>query len=209
MVELIVALSALIADHWSKFVVAGVVSITGWLFAGWKAKKEWKNREFFHRINFSLNTVRDATLLIRTLSEKPCSEVFLNETAVRELVKAAQTTTPNDPVIPLVKDDCWYYLNAVLNELSEQFATGLLEREAGKPVVSVPYLICLTNECDGDMRTRKVRALVTRRDLLENFPKDTPKFESPHHRIRWTTLKHLSARLKKEPWRFLEVELVV
>ena len=71
------------------------------------------------------------------------------------------------------------------------------------------YLICLTNECDGDIRTRKLRAMVVRRELLLKLPDEPPAFESPHHSIRWQTLQHLQQRHRQEPWRFLEVELVV
>ena len=208
MADIVAAFNDLITDHWAKFLVAAGMTVVGWGIARWRASREWKKREFFHRINFSLSAIRDSTLLIRTLSEKTCSEVFLNDTAVRELVEAAQKTTVSNPLIPFAKEDCWYFLNAVLNELSEQFAMGLIAREAGKPVVSVPYVICLTNECDGEVRTRKIRALVTRRDILDHLPEETPKFESPHHRVRWQTLLCLAKARKLEPWRFLEVELV-
>ncbi len=92
--------------------------------------------------------------------------------------------------------------------MSEQFAAGLLVREAGKSVKSVQYLICLTNECDGDTRTRRIRALVTRQDLLTKLLEEVPQFESPHHHIRWETMLYLAEMYKKEPWQFLEVELV-
>jgi len=82
----------------------------------------------------------------------------------------------------------------VLNALSEQFAGGLLAREAGMDVRSTQYLICLTNECDGDLSTRKRRAMVIRRELLLNLPEEMPQFESPHHKVRWETLQHLQWR---------------
>jgi len=85
---------------------------------------------------------------------------------------------------------------------------GLLAREAGMDVRSTQFLICLTNECDGDLRTRKLRAMVIRRELLLNLPDEMPQFESSHHKVRWETFLHLSQRYAKEPWRFLEVELV-
>ena len=81
-------------------------------------------------------------------------------------------------------------------------------REAGKPVTSVPYLICLTNECDGEVRTRKIRALIVRRELLLNLPTEAPKLESPNHRVRWETLMQLAGEFQKDPWKFLEIEIV-
>jgi hypothetical protein len=208
MQQFVEVIGDLISDHWLKILSAVGFSLMGWLVAHWRASRSWHRREFFQRINFSLNSISDDKLLIRTLSEKSCAEIFLNEYAIRQLNKLGAQTTPDDPVVPIPRDDCWYFLNAVLNELSEQFATGLIAREAGKHVVSARYLICLTNECDGDIRTRKLRAMVVRRDLLLHLPEETPTFESPTHAIRWKTLQQLNIRHKKEPWRFLEVELV-
>jgi len=209
MQQIVEAIEDIISDHWLKILSAIGFSLFGWFVAHWRSSRSWQRREFFERINLSLNSVSDGTLRIRTLSEKPCTEIFLNEFSVRQLSRLTSQTTPEDAILPIPKDDCWYYLNAVLNELSEQFATGLIKREAGMEVVSVRYLICLTNECDGDIRTRKLRALVIRRDLLLNLPEETPAFESPTHSIRWKTLQQLHLRYQKEPWRFLELELVI
>ncbi len=206
--ELIRTVTELISEHGLKILSAAAFTIAGWAVAHWRASRAWRRREFFGRINFSLNTITDGTMRIRTLNEKSCADVFLNEVAVRKMDRLMGQTTPQDPVIPIPKNDCWYYLNAVLNELSEQFAAGLLARELGHDVRSAQYLICLTNECHGEMRTRKLRAMVIRKDLLQQLPEDTPAFESPHHQVRWTTLQHLSERYAREPWRFLEVELV-
>lgn len=209
MQQLVEVIEDLISDHWLKILTAVGFSLMGWSVAHWRASQSWQRREFFERINFSLSSISDGTLRIRTLSEKSCTEIFLNEYAIRQLSKLMAQTTPEDPVVPIPKDDCWYFLNAVLNELSEQFATGLIAREAGKTVGSAQYLICLTNECAGDIRTRKLRAMVVRHDLLLNLPEETPAFESPTHAIRWKTLQQLNLRYAKEPWRFLELELVV
>ena len=206
--DVVKAINDLITDHWVKFVVAAGFTGLGWLFGRWRTRREWQKREFFHRINFSLNSIIDGTLKIRTLAEKTCSDVFLNETAVKEITAAAQKTKAGLPLIPMAKDDCWFYLNAVLNEISEQFANGLMARESGKDVKATHYVICLTNEADGEVKTRKIRAQVIRKDLLANLPKETPAFESPHHRVRWETLMHLAQAYQKEPWQFLSVEIV-
>ena len=203
------AISELIADHWMKFVVAAAFTGLGWLLSWWRTKKAWQQREFFHRVNFSLNSIVDETLRIRTLAEKSCEDVFLNSTAVAALVAAAQKTKAGLPIIPLAQEDYWFYLNSVLNELSEQFSAGLIARDAGNPVKSLQYVICLTNEADGDVRTRKLRAIVIQKDLLLALPKQAPKFESPNHRIRWETLMHMAQELPKNPDKFLDVEIVV
>lgn len=209
MKELIEALGELVSEHGVKILSAAAFTLAGWFVAHWRASRAWKRREFYERINFSLNSITDGTLRIRTLCEKSCTDIFLNDFAVQHLAKMMARTTTETPIVPIPQKDCWYFLNAVLNELSEQFATGLLAREAGNEVTARRYLICLTNECDGELRTRKLRAMVIRRDLLLNLPKDTPGFERPHHRIRWKTLQQMSETYATEPWRFLEVELVV
>ncbi|MCA9057161.1 MAG: hypothetical protein KDA85_01620 [Planctomycetaceae bacterium] len=198
-----------IREHWVKFLTAAAFTIVGWILARMRAARDWKKREFFNRINFSLNSIVDGTLQIRTLCEKPCSEIFLNKVAVDRLIKSAQQTTETNPFVPVPQEDSWFYLNAVLNELSEQFAEGLLRRDAEMPCRAIRYVLCLTNESDGDLRTRKIRAMVIRRDLLTNLPKDQPKMERAHHSIRWRTLQQMQATLMKEPWRFIDVELVI
>lgn len=202
------AINDLITDHWTKFVTAAGFTLLGWLVARYRAQREWARREFFNRLNISLTSVIDGTLKIRTLSEKECTDIFLNKVAVDRLISIAQQTTKENPVIPISKEDSWFYLNSVLNELSEQFAEGLLKREAGRPVDAIRYLICLTNECDGDLRTRKVRAMVIRKELLLNLPETQPSLESPNHAIRWRTLQQMQKIYASEPWRFIEAELV-
>lgn len=209
MQDLIAAFNDLITDHWVKFVTAAAFTVMGWLVARWRADREWKKREFFNRLNISLNSISDGTLRIRTISEKPCSDIFLNRVAVDRLISSAQKTEKDQPLIPIAQADSWFYLNSVLNELSEQFAEGLLRREAGLPHKAVRYLICLTNECDGDIRTRKIRAMVIQKDLLLTLPEEQPGLESPNHSIRWKTLKQMQTRYAEQPWQFLEAEVVV
>ena len=209
MQNLIAAFNDLITDHWVKFVTAAAFTAIGWLVARWRADREWKKREFFNRLNISLNSISDGTLRIRTISEKLCSDIFLNRVAVDRLISSAQQTEKDQPIIPVARADSWFYLNSVLNELSEQFAEGLLRREAGLPHKAVRYLICLTNECDGEIRTRKIRAMVIQKELLLALPDEQPKLESPNHSIRWKTLKHMQARYAQQPWQFLEAEVVV
>ena len=198
-----------VREHAVKVVVGFVLMLIGWYFGKWRAREHWKKQEFLDRLNLSLNTIDNGTLKIRTLSEKRCEEVFLNSVAADTVQKLARRTTAMDPILPIPKDDMWYYLNAVLNDLSEQFATGLLKRDLGATVSSANYLVALTCESAGDMRTRKIRAMVIRKSLLTSLPAETPKFESPNHATRWKTLQFLAAEFDKNPWRFLDVELCV
>ena len=203
------ALSDKLDDHWVKIVTGFVIMAIGWFLGRRRAAKAWEKKEFLDRLNVSLSHVSDETLRIRTLLEKASIEVFLNQLVVEKVMDAAGKTTPEDPILPLPTDDYWYYLNSVLNEVAEHFAAGQIKRDLGKPVDCGNYLITLTNECDGAIRTRKVRALVVRRDLLENLPEEMPKLESPNHKTRWKTLGQLAAAWKKEPHKFLSVEICV
>lgn len=198
-----------ISDHGIKVAVAVAFTLLGWLFGRWKAARDWRRREFFNRLNISLNTIHDGKLLLRTVLEKSCEEVFMNKVAVDRLLEAAQRTSGADPLIPLHPEDRWYYLNAVLNEVSEKFSVGLFLREAGRPHHAVRYVICLTNECDGEVRTRKVRAMIIRRDLLQALPVEPPVFEKPHHAVRWKTLQIMQKRYTADPSMFLELEVLV
>jgi hypothetical protein len=199
----------IVTEHGVKVLTAAAFTAAGLLIGRWRAAQSWKKREFFDRLNVSLNSLHGGKLLIRTVLEKTCEEILLNKVAVERLIKLAQQTTKDNPIIPIPKEDRWFYLNAVLNELSETFAAGLFKREAGKPHDAVRYLICLTNECDGEVRTRKVRAMVMRKDTLLNLPSDQPTLESPNHAIRWKTLQQMQKAYAVDSTNFIEAEIVV
>ena len=207
--ELLNAMTEALADHWSKLVVGGALMGVGWVIGWWRARKKWQRKEFFERINFSLNSLAEGKLRIRTLMEKPSLEVFLNQVAVARLLEASQKTTANNPIIPLAKDDYWFYLNSVLNEVSEKFASGFIRRDIGQTTESNDYVICLTNEVDGAIRTRKIRAMLIRAADLESLPEEMPALESPNHETRWRTLQTMAHRYQETPEQFLRVELVV
>ena len=209
MEELITTLREQIAEHWIKVLVAAGFTILGWFVGRWRAARDWKRREFFNRLNVSLNTIVQGKLLIRTGLEKSCEEVFLNKVAVDRLLQAAAKTTIDKPIIPIEQEDRWFFLNAVLNELSETFSAGLFKREAGQSHESIRYLICLTNECAGEIKTRKIRAMVIRKDLLLKLADEPPQFESPNHSIRWKTLHAMKSMYNTEPSHFIEAEIIV
>ena len=209
MQQFLESLRTLLTEHGIKVLTAAMFTLMGWLIARWRAGRSWRKREFFNRLNISLNTIHDGKLLIRTVLEKTCEEILLNSVAVEQLIQAAQKTTKEDPIIPVAKEDRWFYLNAVLNELSETFAEGLFRREAGKPVDAIRFLICLTNECDGEVRTRKIRAMVIRKDSLLNLPKEQPALESPNHAVRWATLQQMKKAYAADPANFIEVEILI
>ncbi len=196
-------------DNAVKIIVGLLVAAAAWWYGRYRARSEWNRREFFHRINISLNWIDQGSLRFRTLAEQTCEDVFLNVVAADRVRAAAEKTTPENPNLPLPKEEYWYFLNGVLNTLSEKFAEGLIRQEMGLPTQSVRYLVCLTCEAAGDLRTRKVRALVVRQQLLENLPEEVPAFEHPRHATRWQTLKILAQRFKTHPHEFIDVQLAI
>jgi hypothetical protein len=196
-------------DHWIKFATAALIAAVSWLLGRRRARAEWSRREFFDRLNISLNAIRDGTLTIRTIAEESCLEVFLNSVAVSALVDAARHTTPENPLLELREHDYWYYLNAVLNKVAEKFGDGQIRRDMGLPVTTARYVVCLTSESAGEVRTRKIRAMLIQKSLLLNLPNEEPKYESPTHATRWKTLKYLAAQFQHTPYKFREVEICV
>ena len=204
-------------QHWLELVSALAFAAVGWVLGNWRAKRNWRRREFFDRVNFSLTRLDPAddpdrkgavpTVRIRTLMETTCESVFLNDAARDAVLAAARRTSPADPTLPLPERDYWQYLNAVLNELSEMFAEGHLRQDLGYPVRTETYLVSLTSEVAGEIRTRKVRAMVVKKSLLTDLPRTNPLFEHATHKTRWDTLKLLAAEYEQRPWKFLEVEL--
>lgn len=194
-------------DHAAKIVTAAVLMAVGWFFGRRRAEAAWRKREFLDRLNVSLNSIEGGVLKIRTLSEKRCEDVFLNVSASDQVMAMARKTTLQDPLLPISKDDAWFFLNAVLNDLSEQFAAGYLRRDQGIAISVATYLVCLTCECAGNVRTRKVRAMVIRKELLLALPESPPQLVQSNHSTRWETLRILQAQYALNPWRFIEVEL--
>jgi hypothetical protein len=198
-----------LADNWPEIVwiiaAAGLASY----FAGYRARKSWQRLEFWDRLNVSLTSIDHGKLRIRTILEMDCQRIFLNPTAAKNIVKFAKQTTLENPILPIPPDDCWQYLNAVLNEISERFAPGQIRRDLGLPVEQGEYVICLTCERAGPVRTRKVRAMLVQKCLLKSLPEEEPSYESPNHQTRWQTLQYLAQEYQRNPHRFMEMEICV
>lgn len=207
--QLLVEVGSILRDHWLKAAISLVFLTIGTWLGKRRARRNWERKQFLDRINFSLNMIHDGTLQIRTLVEKDCRDVFLNDVAVERVLKAAKLTTPHNPILPLDRGERWYLLNAVLNEISERLATGFIRRDMGLPVHTANYLICLTYEMAGELKTQKVRAMIVRKDLLTQLPNVPPRFERPHHSTRWETLQQLSRQYAVDSTNFLDVEICV
>ena len=201
------AISRIIYDHWVKALVAAACMLAGWFLGKRRARAEWKKREFFNRLNVSLNTMEAGTLKLRTILEEPMNAVFLNQAAADLVIRAAKKTTPEDPILPIPEQDLWFVHNEVLNQLSERFCEGQIRHDMGMPVTSATYVIGLTCERAGDMRTQKVRAMMMQKDALLNLPEDMPTFERTSHETRFRTLQKLAERYRKSPEHFIEMVL--
>ncbi|MCA8995494.1 MAG: hypothetical protein KDA80_00840 [Planctomycetaceae bacterium] len=196
-------------ENWVKFITAGVFMLLGWVIGRWRSRRNFERREFLDRMLVSLNMIEDGTLKIRTMLEMACEDVFLNSSAVQAVIEAAKRTKADDPVLPLPKEDYWYYLNAVLNEISERFCNGTLKREMGQAVQCETYVIYLTCESAPNLRQRKIRAMMIRESLLLNLPEELPKLESPTHDTRWNTLRWLAKDYQSKSGRFITLEVCV
>lgn len=191
------------------------VSIGGFYLGRWwgryKASREWESKTFLGRCIISINLFHDGYLKIRTVMERDLKAVFLNQIAEGKVLAAAKLTTKDNPILPIPKEDRWYILNFVLNAVAEHFSAGHVKRDAGVPVNAVTYALFLTCEQVGDERIRKVRAMLLKKEHLENFPyaEEMPQFENPWHEDRIKTLRMAAAIYQKEPDHFLMLEVCV
>ncbi|MDB4759866.1 hypothetical protein OAG34_01485 [bacterium] len=196
-----------LSGNWPELIWIIIVAGCASYYAGRRSRARWKQRDFLDRLNVSLTSIDNGVLKIRTLFETDVDAVFLNGVASSQVVALAKKTTPTDPFIPIAKDDVWYYLNPVLNEISERFSLGYLQADAGRAVTSEQYLLCLTCERAGSVRTQKIRGMVVRKSLLEALPEEEPTYESPSHATRWITLQQMLERYRERPEDFLIIEL--
>ena len=197
-------------------VIVAAITSTATFFAGrwygrYVAGRQWHSKEFLDRIIVSINVFADGYLKIRTVMERSLDEVFLNRLAIDKVEAAARATTVDNPVMPIAKGDRWFLLNFVLNAVAEHFAAGSIREDAGLPVTKVRYALFLTCELVGPERIRKVRAMLVRADVLENFPypDSLPKLENAWHDNRVVTLRKAAGLYRTEPDHFLTLEVCV
>jgi hypothetical protein len=199
----------------SSIVVFFATTVLSFVVGRWwgkyQAQKQWESKHFLGRINVSLNAFADGTLKIRTIFEHWLENVFLNPVAIEKVRAAAEKTVEANPLLPIAKEDRWYLLNFVLNSVAERFSTDQVRYDAGQTLRPVTYMLFLTCEVVGPDRIRKVRAMMIRKELLENFPykDEMPKLERDWHKDRIVTLRAAAEIYKKEPDNFLALEVYV
>ncbi len=135
-----------LAGNWPELIWIILVAGFASYLAGRRARTSWRQRQFLDRLNVSLTSIDGGYLRIRTILEMDVDDIFLNRSASSKIVELAKQTTQANPFIPIPPEDHWFYLNAVLNEISERFALGHLRRDAGLEVTTEQYLLCLTCE---------------------------------------------------------------
>ena len=113
---------------------------------------------------------------MRTLLETSAHQVWLNDLGVRQVVRAAERTTPDQPFVVLDDPaDMAFVHRAVLNVLSEKFAEAFVAQASGLPARFDTFHFAVTCERFADIRTLKIRVLVaTAADLQETFAEGRP-----------------------------------
>lgn len=192
-----------------------VTTILSFLVGRWwgnyRARMQWVRKDFLGRIIVSVNLLHENRLRIRTIMERTLEEMFPNALIVEKVRAAALKTTVENPMMPMEKEDCWFILNFVLNNVAEHFTQGIVKMDAGLPVTKTTYALFLTSEMVGDERIRKVRAMMLRKDMLENFPypDSMPELENHWHKDRIITLRKAAAMYKSNPELFLFLEVCI
>jgi hypothetical protein len=205
---------------WARIeLVLLVATWAGILLAGIRKRRDWKRKRFTRQVNFSLNYVEDGTLRLRTLLEVPTERVWLNDHGVRQVSRAAEKTTVEQPFLMLrAPKDMEFVKRAVLNVLSERFSEAFVARAGGADVLVSRFLFGVTWERYGGIRTQKLRVIIVGRDQLEALcapgGRDAnPRVESEVHHDRVATLRRMwdLTRSRKERERRVvgEVELGV
>lgn len=211
--ELLNQFPELIRDHLLKALIVPLLAAMAGMWTWWVARRQMRRRAFLRRVNASLNLVEPAEpaqeppryrLRLRTIFEMDIDDILLgNKAAVGLVLDAAKHTDADHPFLSFAdEDDQWLILNAMLNELSERFAAGLIAQAAGLPTRSQTFLFGITCEKNGGVRIQKIRIMLISEPMLRlvqqwmNSPAEPPRiepvFESPSHSIRWLTLQAMA-----------------
>jgi len=202
-----------LSDNQQKVILAIVLPVAttivsfvvGRWWGNYRARVQWARKDFLGRIIVSVNLLHENRLRIRTILETTLEEMFPNARVVEVIRAASHKTTVDNPMMPIDKEDCWFILNFVLNRVAEEFSPGVIKMDAGLPVTKTVYAIFLTAEQVGEERIRKVRAMMLKKELLENFPypDSMPELENHWHGDRIVTLRRAAAMYRTNPELFL------
>ena len=179
-----------------------VVTWGGLFLLGFRKRRDWKRKRFLGQVTFSLNLIRDETLLLRTLLQLSARDIWQNDYGVKLVQNAAAQTTAERPFLRLRSQrDMDFVKRAVLNELSERFAQVYLAEVVSAQVKTAIFIFGVTWERYGDIRTHKLRVIIMERMQLEAmFAPNAPEWKvvSDVHRDRITTLRHMHELMKSD-----------
>jgi hypothetical protein len=189
--------------------VAGLMA--GQFWGGYRARQKWKALDSTERVNVSLNIFSDGRLRIRTIFERPLGEIVANRHAKNLVLASAKKADKYSPLLRLPESDMRFVLNCILNATAEHFILGSVRRDCGQRVLSADYALFLTCEVAKETRHRKIRAMLLKKESLENFSfrDEDVRLESPTHRDRVITLRRASELYKTDPGLFAHLELCV
>src|SRR5689334_19822223 len=96
--------------------LASVGLVVTWLGIAWLAFRNRRDfsRKRFDRVNFSVNSVLDGKLAMRTLMEATPKDVWLNDYGIKLVVAAAARTTPEQPFVVLGNEADMDYVKRAL-----------------------------------------------------------------------------------------------
>ncbi|TNE46155.1 MAG: hypothetical protein EP343_24690 [Deltaproteobacteria bacterium] len=192
--------------------------LVGWMWGRWQARKAWKSKSFKRSVVLGFNAIENfpeagpnepvAALRLRTFFERPLEEV-LPLPSMQSLVSSVmQKTTKESPVLPFAKDDAWFVLNSVLNQIATQFAAGTLRKELGYDVIEREFLFCMTFERDDRMHQFKIRIMMMDKEAFLHFPDEGEvAVERQPHRLRVETLRAIKRDYYANPHLFATIKL--
>lgn len=155
-------------QHWNTFAL--LVTWVGIAIVWYRRRTEWRRKQFLSQVNFSLNYVVNNTLVMRTLLETAAQQVWLNDYGVKAVFAAAAKATIEHPFIVLDDPKDQEFINrAVLNTLSERFASTFVAAALGAPVRSGSFCFAITCEKYEEIRTLKLRVLIIEENTLKEM----------------------------------------
>lgn len=192
----------------------------GWLWGYWKANKDWKAKKFHDRITLTLNALQytedngkiKVLLKVRTLFEKHIDRVFLHKAMREQVEKSIRATTSEDPLLRFKKEEAWYILNPILNQISELFAINTLREDMGGETIKKTYVFCITCEKGnlGEIRTNKPRIMMMEKEKFIKFSEEidvTLGHSNLAMQGRIKALQFLRKEYSKSPHLFKEMEI--
>lgn len=194
--------------------------LVGWLWGRWQASRSWKQKSFTRSVVLGLNAIENhpapapgqpvSTLRLRTVFEQPLETLFPHLSMQSVVSAAMDKTTKDDPLLRFPKEDSWYILNAILNQIATQFADGAIREQLGYSVKKSWFVFCMTFERDDRMHQFKTRVMLMQRDAFLQFPESgAVNVERETHQYRVETLRFLRKEYDKNPHLFMAVELTL